>query len=162
MAVNERTDDRRRDTYYVGDVAGVPGDGHLWVDSQNANRIQIFRNGSWVTPRFDGITLTGTTTVTTLNATDLTVASATTTVALKAATGAARADGFIALGTAAVPTTATSTSGLVQISLLPGTPIGQTGVPTTGTGFLTYDTIGRALAVNVAGSWFRVASLTLY
>ena len=222
MAVNERTDDRRRDSYYVGNVAGVPGDGHLWVDSQNANRIQIFRNGSWVTPRFDGITLTGTTTVTTLNATDLTVASALTsntfraagvaslttiqavnatvasllisntarftgvaslagtnvngtltstnetvastltTVALKAATGAARADGFIALGTEAVPTTATSTSGFIQIAALPGTPVGQSAVPTTGTAFLTYDTIGRAIAINVAGSWFRVASLALY
>ena len=108
------------------------------------------------------VRVAGVASLTTVQAVNATVASATTTVALKAATGAARADGFVALGDAAVPTTATSTSGFIQISLLPGTPVGQTAVPTTGTGFLTYNTIGRALSINVAGSWFRVASLELY
>ena len=77
-------------------------------------------------------------------------------------TPAAGATGFIALGTATVPTVATSTSGLIQISSLVGTPIGQSAVPTTGTVFLSFDRTRNTLIVNAAGSWFAVPSLTIY
>ena len=163
MAVNKRTDDRRKDTYFVGDVADQPSDGHLWVDSSNTNRIYVFRNGSWVTPRFDGITLTGTTTVTTLSATTVNVTTLSATGAVTFTTPAASATGFVRLGTGAVPTTGTSTSGILQIAALPGTPVGQSAVPTTNTVFLTFDTTKRQWATNIAGSWFTGgASMELY
>ena len=77
-------------------------------------------------------------------------------------TPAAGTTGKIVLGTAAVPTSATSTSGFVQISALPGTPVGQSAVPATGTVFLSFDTTRGTLIVNAAGSWFAVPSLTIY
>ena len=81
---------------------------------------------------------------------------------LNVPTPTAAAGGRVALGSAAVPTTATSTSGFVQIAALPGTPVGQTASPAAGTVFLTFDTIKRAIAVNIAGSWFTIPSMELY
>ncbi len=77
-------------------------------------------------------------------------------------TPAAGTTGKVVLGTAAVPTSATSTSGFVQISALPGTPVGQSAVPAAGTFFLSFDTTRNTLIVNKAGSWFAVPSLTIY
>lgn len=163
MAVNKRTDDRRLDTYHVGDTVDSPRDGTLWVDSVNTNRIVVFRGGLWVTPQFDAITLTGTTTVTTLSATTVNTTTLTTTGAVTFTTPAASATGFVRLGTGAVPTAATSTSGILQIAALPGTPVGQSAVPTTNTVFLTFDTTKRQLALKIGGSWFTGgASMELY
>jgi len=163
MAANKRTDDRRVDTYHVGDTADAPKDGHLWVDSANTNQISVFRGGAWVTPRLASPTFTGTTTVTTLTATTVNTTTLNATGAVTFTTPAASATGFVRLGTGAVPTTATSTSGILQVSALPGTPVGQSAVPTTSTIFLTFDTTKRQFAINIAGSWFTGgASMELY
>ena len=190
MAANSNTNDTFRERYFTGDTAGNPSEGEFRIDASNTNRIMVFRGGSWVTPRFDAITLTGTTTVTTLTSTTINNSGTTTSAdasvgstltaqriqvagvaslsatnvagALSVTTQAAGAGGKVVLGTAAVPTTAPSTSGLLQISALPGPPVGQSAVPAAGTVFLTFDTLHSSIAVNVAGSWFTTASMTIY
>ena len=128
-----------RDRYYVGDIAPKE-EGVMW-NNQNNNQVQIFRNNAWVTPGLSAPVFT--------NGASFT-------------TPAASATGHIELGTGAVPTTATSTSGLLQIAALPGTPVGQSATPDTGTVFLTFDRIHRSIAVKIAGSWLQTPSMELY
>lgn len=146
----------RRDMYFYGDRVDIALEGHLWTQ-QSTGIIRVFNGASWVTPGLASPTFTGTTTVTTL-----TVQSTMTSAGLKVLTQAAGAQGFVGLGSGAVPTAPTSTSGILQISALPGTPVGQSGVPTTGTVFITFDRISRAIAANIGGSWFVSPSMTMY
>lgn len=181
-----------RERYWAGDTADAPSDGEFFIDSSNTNRITVFRGGSWVTPRFDAITLTGTTTLTglvavtasltTTNITTLSVASLTTlqTAIIPAVASAMtiNAGGLtvtaggvtlsaaqrINLGEVHVPTTAASLTGLIQIGATTAgaaAPL-NTGVPTTNSVFFTYDTVARSFAVNIAGSWYKGSSMSLY
>lgn len=189
MAANSRTNATFRDRYWTGDIADAPSDGEIFVDSTNTNRITVFRGGSWATPQFDTITLTGTTTVTTLTSTTINNSGTTTTadgtvgstlvaqrvqvagvasladaqvVALTIPTPAASPTGKVVLGNAAVPTTATSTSGFIQISALPGTPVGQTAEPAANTVFLSFDTTRLAIVAKVGSAWYATASMSIY
>ena len=242
MPADSRTNAIFRERYWSGDIADAPSDGELFIDSSNTNRITVYRGGSWVTPRFDAITLTGTTTYTTLTGPTLTVASLATIQALQVAgtaslttsrittltvttetvaslgttqglqvagtaslttsqittltavngtvastgtiqamqvagvasmaniqaelltvdTPAASATGAVVLGNSAVPTTANSTSGFVQISALPGTPVGQTANPAANTVFLTFDTTRLAIVAKVGSAWYATASMSIY
>lgn len=155
MAANSRKNATFRARYWAGDTADAPSDGELFIDSSNTNRITVFRGNSWVTPQFDAITLTGTTTTTTLNATTLTANTLTSASTFNAS------NARIILGEAAVPTAAASLVGLIQIGAVAGAPL-NTGVPTTGSVYVTFDTVKRAVAVNIAGSWFTMPSMSLY
>ena len=155
MAANKSTNDTFRQRYWTGDSADSPSDGEFRIDATNSNRIMVFRGGSWVTPQFDAATLTGTTTVTTLNATTLTAGALTSASTFRAN------NQRIILGEAAVPTTAASLVGLIQIGAVAGAPL-NTGVPTTGSVYVTFNTVRRAFSVNIAGSWFTVPSMELY
>lgn len=135
----------RRDMYFYGDRVDIALEGHLWTQ-QSTGTIRVFNGTAWVTPSLASPTFTGTVTI----------------PILRVVTQAANAQGYVGLGTGAVPTAPTSTSGMILISSLPGTPVGQTAVPTTGTVLLTFDRISRAIAVNIAGTWFGTPSLTMY
>ena len=161
MASNSNTNSVFRERYWTGAIADAPSDGEVWIDSGNTNRIMVFRGTAWSTPQFDAITLTGTTTVTTLNSTTLTNTGTLTAGALTSASTFRANNQRIVLGEALVPTAATSLVGLVQIGAVPGAPL-NTGVPTTNSVYITYDTVRRGFAVNIAGSWFTEASMSLY
>ena len=237
MAADSRKNAIFRERYWAGDIADAPSDGEFFIDSGNTNRITVFRGGVWVTPQFDAVTLTGTTTLTgvvaataslttavirtltvsslttlqtaiipavasgmTINAGGLTVTAGGVTVAAGGAgiTGVASIAGTLAVASAAtfaqavtvsaggltvtaggvtlsaaqriilgevhVPTTAASLTGLVQIGAVTGgaaAPL-NTGVPTTNSVFFTYDTGARAFAVNIAGSWYKGATMSIY
>ena len=164
MAVNDRKDNRRRDTYWVGDVADAPLDGHVWIDntSGNGNALAVFRNGTWVTPGMAAPTFTGTTTVTTLTSTTINNSGVVTSGGLTVASTFNASNQRIILGQAAVPTAATSLVGIIQIGGIPGTPTLLTSVPTTGSVFLTFDTVHRSIAAKIGGSWFQTPWMELY
>lgn len=164
MAADSRKNAIFRERYWAGDTADAPSDGEFFIDSSNTNRITVFRGGSWVTPQFDTTTLTGTTTVTTLTSTTINNSGVVTGGGVTVASTLTARGVRVILGEAHVPTAAASLLGLIQIGAVTGgatAPL-NTGVPTTNSVYFTFDTGARSFAVNVAGSWFKGASLALY
>ena len=133
MAVNQLTDIRRRDSYFVGNNATQPADGHLWIDSANTNRVRVFRGNTWVTPQFDGLTVT----------TNLTLGS--------------NAGIVINAGYASTNSTA---GPRFEIPTVTGQPTGNV-TTTSGAGNLVFDTVRRAINVGIGGSYYTMASMSL-
>lgn len=133
MAVNQLTDIRRRDSYFVGNNAQQPGDGHLWIDSANTNRMLVFRGSTWVTPQFDGLTVT-------------------TNLTLGANAGIIINAGYASTNSTAGPR--------FEIPTVTGSPTGLV-TTTSGAANVVFDTTRRAIDIRTGGTWFTMASMTI-
>ena len=162
----------RYSTYAYGDNGDAMGNGRIWIRASD-NSMWIATNRGWqsltianpanytgpLTVVSGGIRITGAASINgsltvasvlTVNAGGLTVtAGGTSFVGAQA----------IQLGTSAVAST-NSAVGLVLIPALGASPVANS-VPTTGTVYVTFNTVSRSLQVNIAGSWFSAASMSM-